>query len=159
MLLNLEASPVPMRRVYSLAVDLEQDPRRVALAQELTLDSSRPLLGLKGTFGPFGSDEWWANVNGREIPLFFLSGVIRRSYFAGQDSGGRNNTVDLVSLDGSISTAGIYTNQPHDVELFSPGHLVHVVYALDELKRQPAPDGGVNYSRVALEMAISEQPT
>ncbi|EMI40263.1 hypothetical protein RRSWK_07223 [Rhodopirellula sp. SWK7] len=39
-----------------------------------------------------------------------------------------------------------------------PGHLVHVVYALDELKRQPAADGGVNYSRVALEMAISEQP-
>ena len=158
MLLDLESSPVPMRRVYSLAIELEQDARRVAQAQELTLDSSKPLLGLKGTFGLFGSDEWWANVNQREIPLLFLSGVIQRSYFAGQDSGGRNNTVDLVLSDGSISTAGIYTNDTRDVELFSPGHLVHAAYALDELKRQPAPDGGVNYSRVALEMAISEEP-
>ena len=147
-----------MRRVFSLAADLEQDTRRGTLAQQLTRDSSKPLLGLKGTFGLFASDEWWANVNKREIPLLFVSGVIRRAYFAGQDSAGPNNTIDLVSSDGVISTVGIYTNDVRDVKLFVPGHLVHVVYALDELKRQPAADGGVNYSQVALEMAVSELP-
>ena len=158
MLLELEESPIPMRHVYSLALDLKQDRRRVELAQKLTLDLSRPLLGLKGKHGLFASDEWWTSVREREIPFLHVSGVIQRSYFAGQDTPGHNNTVDLALDDGSISSAGIYTNELRDVDLFSPGHLVQVVYALDELKRQPASDGGVNYSKVALEMAVSEHP-
>lgn len=157
MLLNLDDAPVPMKRVYLLSEGLKHDRQRVKLAQELTLDSSRPLMGLKGTRGLFASDEWWANIQEGKIPLSFISGVIKRAYIAGQDEGGVNNTVDLILDDGSVTPVGIYTNNINDVSLFSPGCMVHVVYALDELKRQPGRDGGVNYSKVALEMAVSDK--
>jgi hypothetical protein len=35
------------------------------------------------------------------------------------------------------------------------GRQVELVYALDELKDQPAVDGGINRARIALEMAVS----
>ena len=51
---------------------------------------------------------------------------------------------------------GIYVNNKSDVELFSPGCWVGIVHARDELKQQPAADGGVYYLNIALEMAVSE---
>lgn len=155
MLLNLDDAPVPMKRVYSLSEDLKHDQQRVKKAQELTLDTSRPLMGLKGTCGIFASDEWWNSIRERKIPLKFISGVIKRAYVAGQDDDGVNNTVELVLKDGSVTNVGIYTNNINDVALFKPGCMVYIAYALDELKKQPAQDGGVNYSKVALEMAVS----
>ena len=155
MLLFLENTSVSMKRVYLLSEELMNDHERIALAQNLTLDSSRPLMGLKGTHGLFGSVEWWRSIDENKIPLLFISGVIKRAYVAGQDEGDINNTVDLVLDDGSITTVGIYTNNVDDVSLFCVGSHVSVVYALDELKKQPSRDGGVNYSRVALEMAVS----
>lgn len=53
---------------------------QVVLARELTLDNSRPMLGLKGTYGLFGSSAWWANIEKRKIPLLFVSGTICRVY-------------------------------------------------------------------------------
>lgn len=155
MLLNLDDAPVAMKRVYLLFEELKHDQQRVKLAQQLTLDSSRPLMGLKGTHGLFASEEWWDSIRDKKIPLEFISGVIKRAYIAGQDDDGVNNTVDLAQKDGAVVSVGIYTNNIKDVDLFKPGSTVNVVYALDELKKQPARDGGVNYSRVALEMAVS----
>ena len=40
-----------MKPVYTLAEALIKDPARVAKAQSLTLDSSRPHMGLKGSHG------------------------------------------------------------------------------------------------------------
>jgi hypothetical protein len=156
MLLNLDSAPVSMKRVYLLSEELKHDPQRVQLAQQLTLDASRPLMGLKGTHGLFASEVWWDSIKEKKIPLEFISGVIKRAYIAGQDEDGVNNTVDLVKEDGAVVSVGIYTNNIKDVELFKPGSTVSVVYAFDELKRQPARDGGINYSKVALEMAVSE---
>lgn len=158
MLLKLDDAPASMRLVYLLSEDLKKDPRRVEMAQELSQDSSRPLMGLKGTHGLFGSDEWWDSIRDGRIPVSFISGIIRSAYVAGQDEYGLNNTVDLILEDGSIVPVGIYTNSNSDVALFKPGCMVRVVYAFDELRRQPAKDGGMNYSKVALEMAVSEAP-
>jgi len=137
MLLNLNSAVSPMKNVYLLSEELKLDPQQVALTQGLTLNKSRPQMGLKGANGLFGSDEWWDNINQREMPLEFFSGVIARAYISGQDESGMNNTIDLLLDDGSARTFGIYVNTPEDALLFQAGHRADIVYVLDELKLQP----------------------
>lgn len=158
MLLNLNKNGIQMKRVYHLSDDLKIDTEQVALTQALTLDSSRPLMGLKGTHGLFASPEWWANIDQKKMPLSFISGVIQRTYIAGQDNGDEPNGMILQQDDGSTQDVGIYVNTPTDIPLFKPGSLVEVVYVLDELKRQPGADGNINYSKIALEMTVSLKP-
>jgi len=155
MLLELDYKGAPMKLVYELSKALEKKPERVTLAQALTLDPSRPMMGLKGTCGLFGSKEWWLNISQKKMPLVFVSGIIRRTYFAGHDKPSQHNTVELLTREGSVVDVGIYVNDRNDVSLFKVGRGVKVVYALDELKKQPAPDGGVNYAETAIEMAVS----
>ena len=90
--------------------------------------------------------------------MLFVSGVVRRAYVAGQDGGDENNGIDLLLDDGTVRDVGIYVNDKAYVPLFRVGCRVELVYALDELKKQPAPDGSVNYAKVALEMAVSLEP-
>jgi hypothetical protein len=52
---------------------------------------------------------------------------------------------DLEIATPSERVVGIYVNDREDADLFLPGRRVGIVYALDELKQQPAADGGVNY--------------
>jgi hypothetical protein len=158
MLLHLDKAGEPMKRVYQLSEELKNDPEQIALAQALTLNLSKPMLGLKGTHGLFGSPEWWASIEQRKMPLLFVSGIIRRVYVAGQDSGDENNGIDLLLEDGSVRDVGIYVNDKADIPLFRVGCRVELVYALDELKKQPALDGGINYSKIELEMAVSLEP-
>jgi|GEM_PF-3930023 len=42
-----------------------------------------------------------------------------------------------------------------DEKLFQVGATVNIIYALLELKMQPASDGGINYSKTVIEMSIS----
>jgi hypothetical protein len=158
MLLRLDSAGVPMKRVYLHSEELKTHPERVAKAQALTLNSAKPLLGLKGTYGLYGSPEWWANIEERRMPLLFVSGVIRHMYFAGQDGPKEKNSFELLLENGSTRNEGIYANDKADIPLFRPGCRVEIVYALDEMKDQPAPDGGINYSEIPLEMAVSLQP-
>ncbi len=144
-----------MKCVFRLEDRLREDPTQVQLAQALTLNPAKPRLGLRGTYGLFGSPEWWANIRDGKMPLLYQIGVVRRAYVAGQDKSAPNNTIDIELDDGSLSTSGIYVNNKVDVELFQLGRRVGIVYALDELKLQPAVDGGVNQSKIALEMAVS----
>ena len=155
MFLQLDRAGAPMRLVYSLPQALEDNPKDVALAQALTLDTTRPLLGLKGTHGLYGSQQWWTSIEQRKMPLLFISGVIRRAYVTGMDNCDENNTIDLLLDDGSIRMEGIYVNNKDDVDLFRVGCRVELVHVLDELKRQPAPDGNVNYLEIPLEVAVS----
>lgn len=147
-----------MTRVFELALELEADPEHVALAQALTLNKSKPQMGLLGSRGLFGSEEWWANIRSGAMPLERVSGVITRAYHAGQDSSGPNNAIDLVADEGLVQSVGIYVNDPVNVGLFQPGHAVAVTYALDELKPQAAMNSGRPYSKIALEMAVSLAP-
>jgi hypothetical protein len=144
-----------MKRVFQLEDRLREDPVQVQLAQALTLNPLRPRMGLRGTYGLFGSAEWWASIRERRMPLLYLTGVVQRAYVAGQDESASNNTIDLKLDDGSVVMTGIYVNNEADVALFRPGCRVGIVYALDELKMQPASDGGVNYLEIELEMAVS----
>ena len=128
------------------------------LKNQLTLNTSKPMLGLKGKHGLFGSPEWWASIEQRKMPLLFVSGIIRRAYVAGQDGGNENNGIELLLEDGSVRDVGIYVNNKADIPLFRVGCQVELVYALDEMKEQPAQDGSVNYVKVALEMAVSLEP-
>ncbi|MDR5777798.1 MULTISPECIES: hypothetical protein [unclassified Caballeronia] len=155
MLLRLDDFDVPMKRVFCLEDALRENPRRVQITQALTLNAEKPLMGLRGTLGLFGSPEWWSSIREGRMPLLYQIGVIQRAYVAGQDPSAFNNTIDLKLGDGSVHMTGIYLNNKADVKWFCPGHRVGIVYALDELKQQPAADGGVNFTKVALEMAVS----
>src|SRR4051812_18381352 len=148
-----------MKRVYALDIELKSDPEQMVLTQALTLNASKPHMGLSGRYGLFGSIEWWSSIENRLMPLGYVSGVIVRAYRAGQDGSGANNTVDLMTEDGSIELVGIYVNNPRDARLFRPGFATQIVYALDELKPQAAKNNlGIPYSEVALEMAVTLEP-
>jgi len=55
MLLKLENVQFPMKLVYCLFDELKARPEQIALTQALTLDQSKPMMGLKGSHGLFGS--------------------------------------------------------------------------------------------------------
>ncbi|SCC25333.1 hypothetical protein GA0061080_105623, partial [Gilliamella intestini] len=101
MLLKLENSKVPMKMVYLLSEKLKKNPEKAALTQALTLDKTKPKMGLKGTNGLFGTKEWWNSIEQGRIPLLFISGIIKKAYVAGQDPSNFNNTVDLLLEDGT----------------------------------------------------------
>lgn len=142
-----------MRCVYSLARDLELNPRKAELAQKLTLDPARPTMGLKGTCGLFGSEDWWRNVDSGKLAAKRVAGVIVDAYVAGQDLTENINTVDVEGEDGAVRSVGIYVNNPLDVSLFKVGADVEIVYVLDELKSSI--DGRAEYLEIALEMFVS----
>lgn len=155
MLLDLSNEDIKMKLVYELSEELKSNLERISLTHALTLDISRPVMGLKGSLGLFGSSAWWNNIKNGVMPLLLITGTVRRAYVSGQDSSERNNMIDLILADGSACAVGIYVNNLNDVNLFEVGCKVKVIYALDELKCQPAADGSVNYSKIALEMAVS----
>ena len=146
-----------MLPVYTLAAALVQDPARVAKTQLLTLDSAKPLMGLQGRHGLFASDAWWHSIKAGRIQTQTVTGNIERMYFAGQGSrrGDQVNSFILRLADGSTVDESIYTHRKQDIALFVSGAMVTMVYALDELKEQPAADGSVNVARIVLEMSIS----
>ncbi|MBE3026931.1 hypothetical protein GQ37_022825 [Janthinobacterium sp. BJB1] len=146
-----------MKTVYTLADALANDPGRVTRTQALTLDSSRPRMGLKGGHGLFASVAWWQSIEAGRLQTQTLTGIVERRYFAGQDSrrGDQANSITLRLADGSAVDESIYTQRRQDSKLFVPGATVTMTYALDELKAQPAADGGVDYARIVLEVSVS----
>jgi hypothetical protein len=158
MFLKLDDAGVPMKLVYQLTEELRQNPARVKRTQELTLDKSRPAMGLKGTYGLYASETWWESIRNGTMPLRCFSGVICDAYAAGQDASDVNNTIDVSWSDGSRRAMGIYTNTESDIDLFRKGHRVDVVYALDDLKDEANPYDGNRYLRIVLELAVSTKP-
>lgn len=158
--LNLEDMGRPMKVVYALREELRRKPESVAQVQALTLDHERPLLGLKGRHGLYGSDAWWESIACGRIESRVVSGTITELFFAGQDArwGDQVNSFRLKLQDGSVIEESIYTHRKSDRGLFVIGGMVCIAYALDELKHQPGRDGGVNYSESVLEMAVSVDP-
>ena len=125
-----------MSLVYRLDVELSQNPERVRLAQELTLDENRPRFGLKGTHGLFGSTEWWGNIEKQLLQTRTVSGDIEEVYWAGQDArwGDAINSFRYLDENGDSQTEGIYVNSRQDVKKFMPGVRFVMVYVIDELK-------------------------
>jgi hypothetical protein len=160
-----------MKVVYRLTEAMKADPEEVALTRALTLDQSKPTMGLKGNLGLYGSQQWWDNIEQGKMPLLRLSGFISDVYVAGQDEDDLN-TVDIKLADGSVHPVGIYVNDETDSNLYQIDSRLEIVYALDRLKRQPDADGsanyspngvhylqdGVNYLQIPLEIAVSLRP-
>jgi hypothetical protein len=151
-LLDLENQECFMRLIYTLSEKLKNDPEHVKLAQALTLDETRPLMGLKGTHGLFGSDEWWNSIYTKKMKLKFVSGVITRTYYAGMDSDRRHNSYELALDNGSLHQESFYANNDEDIGLYKSGKRVLIVYALDELKKK---SGKRRHSETPVEIAIS----
>ncbi|MBB4656720.1 hypothetical protein GGR73_003293 [Xanthomonas sp. F14] len=143
--------------VYELSNELRDDPEHVQIVQALSLNNDKPFLGLKPVNGLFGSNEWWESIKSGHIKTVHVTGTIRDLVFAGQDSrwGDSVNSFNLKQDDGTVVLESIYAHEKHDRKLFRVGAKVSCWYALLELKSQPAPDGGVNYARTLLEMAVS----
>ena len=95
---------------YTLAEALAQDPARVTRTQSLTLDSAKPLMGLKGRHGLFASDAWWDSIKAGRIQTQTVTGSIERTYFAGQESrpDDQVNSFILRLADGSTVDESIY---------------------------------------------------
>ncbi len=147
-----------MKLVYLLSEELKENPGRVALTQALTLDSSKPYMGLNGTYGLFGSREWWDNIEKRAMPLLFLSGVIQRTYVAGQDVSPEDNSFSLLLDNGAVREESIYNHtKEEDRKLFVVGSRVEVVYVFDELK-PGAMMGEETHLDIVLEMTVSLRP-
>jgi len=157
-----------MMRVYELEKELAKDMRRVVLTQALTLNPNKPLLGLKGTHGLFGSTEWWNNIKAAfaterltnsQIKVLVHSGIIEETYFAEQERWGDEVDSFVLKLDdGTSINESIYATLKNEKKLFVPGARVTIAYVFDELKEQPARDGSTNYSKIVLEMAVSTKP-
>ncbi|QQG30334.1 hypothetical protein JFY74_10070 [Pectobacterium carotovorum] len=158
MILQLRDSPVLMKFVYLLSTELKSNPEYVMQVQRLTLDQSKPFMGLKGTHGLFGSKEWWSSIEQGKMRLLHRSGTITRTYVAGQDPSPVDNCFSLLLDDSSVIEESIYSHiDDEDKKLFRLGARVDIVYALDELKRASA-NGDKCYSDIVLEIAISLQP-
>lgn len=155
MSLSLDKINVPMKLVYQLSEDLKHHPERVAKAQALTGDKSKPF-GLKGEHGLYGSEVWWNNIKKGVLPVRRISGIIERLFISGQERDSQANTFDLLLSDGSLHTESILVNDQADYQLFKVGSRVEILYVFDELKVQPAPEGDVNYLDILLEMAVSQ---
>ncbi|WP_416772948.1 hypothetical protein ACMGT0_13210 [Pseudomonas sp. RHF3.3-3] len=155
MFLSFNEADGPMKTVYLLSEDLKRNPDRVALTQALTLNPNKPFLGLNGTHGLFGSEEWWKNIEERKIPLLLVSGIVKKVYFAGQDSSTGVNSFSLLLDDGSVRDESIYSaTAKEDRKLFVVGAKVQIAYVLDELK-PGAVSGNETHVETVLEMAIS----
>lgn len=157
MYFDLSSFSRPMKRVYDLGEDLKKNPSQVQAAQEMTLNANKPFLGLKGKHGLFGSEEWWLSIRTGKLRIKTIEGVIQETVFAGQDArwGDQVNSFNLKLEDGSTVLESIYAHEKTDRKLFRSGAIVAVAYVLDELKKQPAADGGINYVETVLEMLVS----
>ncbi|MEE3622319.1 hypothetical protein V2H37_12215, partial [Avibacterium paragallinarum] len=68
-----------MKLVFDLKKQNECNKEHVQSVQKLTLNKSK-MMGLKGTFGLYNSDEWWKNIKNKKIKSKIISGVITDLY-------------------------------------------------------------------------------
>lgn len=144
------------KTVWNLREHLRANADEVRETQALTLDKTRPYMGLSGVSGLFGTSEWWDSIASGRIPTVNRAGTITKLVFAGQDSrrGGEVNSFEMALDAGGVVLESIYTHRKEDRRLFKVGARVLTTYALDELKKQPAPEGGVNRLAILLEMRV-----
>lgn len=144
-----------MRLIYSLRQELAADPQQVADTQALTLDESRPF-GLKGTYGLFGSPEWWGNIEQGIAPAQTLSGQITRIYREGTHNEGQG--FEMALDDGTLYKYSCVANRGQDISAYQVGKRIEVTMMFDPLK-SPMPSAAGEpdtHSRVVLTVLVSE---
>ena len=104
-----------MRLVYSVLKEIELKPEEVRAAQKLTLNKNRAL-GLNGSYGLYGSDEWINNLKAEIIPRIKIEGVIESVYKVGMYESDEVNSVEIVTSKGGLIHKGIYVNYKKDMD-------------------------------------------
>jgi len=121
-----------LTEIYTLEKELESDPTRVELAQKLTLDDSKPFMGLKGTYGLFASDKWWRNFHKNKIPKVIYSGVIEGIHFSGMHNESKSFSLRLD--DGGIYKYSLVADQKSGLKLYREGVRLQVVTFIEKMK-------------------------
>ena len=86
----------PMKLVYQVRVEIEQNPDYVKDVQKLTLNQSKPTRGLNGTYGLYGSIEWLNNLESGVIPRKKIFGIIQSVYKVSMDESVGSDTMDIL---------------------------------------------------------------
>ena len=120
------------KEIYTLERDLESNPKRVELAQKLTLDDSRPSMGLKGTYGLFASEKWWYNFHKNKIPKVIYDGVIESIYFSGMHNESKSFTLRLDG--GGIYKYSLVADHKSDLKLYKEGARLKVITYIEKMK-------------------------
>lgn len=128
--------PKTMKQLYSAIPCIEQDPEHVKGAQELTLDPEFPDVGLKGTFGLFGSAAWISNLKKGVIPRQTIMGRIVRVYATNNMDGCRKPNVIDIKVDESneIFMEWMHLNVKSQKKYYRVGKEIHISYYIEELK-------------------------
>jgi hypothetical protein len=112
-----------MKVVYERRRQLAEDPDHVVQVQTLTLNKDKPLLGLRGACGLFGSEEWWTNIEKGKLKIKMVSGIISELVLAGQDSrwGNQVNSFKLGCAQSASRLMSIKAQEKEDRKLFCVG--------------------------------------
>lgn len=122
-----------MKKIYSLEIEHEDDPSRVEKAQKLSLDSSKPHLGLKGIYGLYGSPEWWENIYRGKVPSKTYEGVIEDISFTGMHNEAEGFTLKLD--DGGAYSYTCVVNRRRNMKLYQVGRRAKVTTFIEVLKK------------------------
>jgi len=155
-ILAVDMNKQPMNIVFRLRDELPGHLEHVRRIRRLTMDASQPDSGLSGKHGLFGSLEWWNNIALGRMPLLRLSGKVEGCRVAQADREGVH-VLAIRALDGSLHAVEAHAADASCLSAFQVGQVVSVLCALDELK-WPAAEDGERVARIALEMAVMEEP-
>lgn len=146
-----------MVTVYSLREKLESDPVFLKTVQALSLNTSKPNMGLSARQGLFGSAEWWKNIESGGIKRAEYFGVITETFYAGQDSDRRHNSFRMRTDDGRDYSYGMIPEKSSFKGLYAFGHRAEVITIFQELKRRSS-DGKPELLEAPLEIRLSTKP-
>lgn len=137
---------------YSLKEFANINLNEIQKIRELSLDNNRPFLGMKPDKGLYVSPEWWDNIDKGIIPSYFTTGTIIKTYHAGQDNLGFDNSFIYQTNTGILLKESMYYLNQKDKFLFEIGKKVVIFYATLEYKNPNEKE----YLDNVIEMAISK---
>jgi hypothetical protein len=143
--------------VYSLRQELKKDMEDLQRVQALSLDRSRPNMGLSPRLGLYGSDDWWRNVDNAVIPRAAYCGTITETFYAGMDSDRRHNSFRMKTDDGREYSYGMVPQNSSYKNLYRPGHRAEIITIFNEYKSRN-PDGTPTIYESPLEIKLSTKP-
>lgn len=122
-----------MKKMYSLEVEHEDRPGQVEQAQKLSLDKSKPHLGLKGVYGLYGSSEWWENIYRGKVPSKVYQGIIKDIHFTGMHNEAEGFTLALD--DGGSYSYTCVANRRRNMKHCKVGKRLKVTTFVEVLKK------------------------
>lgn len=143
-----------MKTIYNFKQRIKEDPEYIRKAHELTLNTTKPKAGLKGTYGLLGSKEWWDNLENGSIPQKEISGTIKKVYLTGQDNTEDFNTIDIETENKTLCTEAL-TQTRIPTESITKQEKNHHKICFRPTKK-PKPNGDIDYSKIVVEILISE---